>query len=49
MENLKKQIEQLETMILIYSDRDRVRVSALEQRLRVCNMMLLDLMVQGSK
>jgi len=44
MQQLIKQIENLESLIFIYSDRDQVRVKQLEQRLRGLNMMLLELM-----
>ena len=45
MEQIKKQIEHLELMIMIYSDRDHVRVKQLQEHLNVLNKLLLDMMV----
>ena len=44
MQQLIKQIDHLESLIFIYSDRDQVRVKQLEQRLFDLNMILLELM-----
>lgn len=43
---LVKKIELLETMIAIYSDRDRVRMIELEKELYELNMQLLDEMTE---
>jgi len=44
MKELINKIEELETMIFIYSDRDQVRTIELEKELHKLNMQLLDLM-----
>ena len=42
---LKARIDEIEALIFVYSDRDRIRVEALEQELDCLNMQLLDSMV----
>jgi hypothetical protein len=49
MENIKLEIEQLETMIQLYSDRDRERMAQLENKKYLLEQQLLDLMVMGGK
>jgi len=44
MEELKAQIIELESLIFIYSDRDRLRMKQLEKELYKLNMSLLDMM-----
>lgn len=44
MKKLKAQIEELEALIIVYSDRDRIRLEQLEKQLHKLNMSLLDVM-----
>ena len=44
MKDIRKEIENLETLIAIYSDRDSVRTKQLESQLRVLNAFLLEIM-----
>lgn len=46
MKELINKIEELETMIFIYSDRDKVRTIELENELYELNMILLDNMTE---
>lgn len=43
-DEILKEIERIETLIMIYSERDQVRTSQLEMRLFDYNMRLLDIM-----
>ena len=44
MKDIRKEIEKLEILITIYSDRDSVRTKQLESQLRVLNAFLLEIM-----
>ena len=48
MENLIKRVNELETKIMIYSDRDQVHTKELEMELSNINAQLLDLMTLDS-
>ena len=47
MKDIRKEIEKLEILITIYSDRDSVRTKQLESQLRVLNAFLLEIMICG--
>lgn len=47
-EELLKKIEEVETKISIYADRDQIRTRELESELKELNMQLLDIMVDGN-
>ena len=47
MKKLMKRIKELEVMITVYSDRDRIRTKQLEIELGFLNMEVLNLMTKG--
>jgi len=47
MKKLMKRIKELEVMITVYSDRDRIRTKQLEIELGFLNMEVLSLMTKG--
>lgn len=44
--HLQQEIEQIETKILVYSDRDRIVTSELEKKLQDLNLQYLELMLK---
>jgi len=47
MKKLMRRIKEIESMIMVYSDRDQVRTKQLEIELGFLNMEVLDLMTKG--
>jgi hypothetical protein len=47
MKKLMRRIKEIESMIMVYSDRDQVRTKELEIELGFLNMEVLDLMTKG--
>jgi len=49
MQGILKELDQIELMILIYSDRDRDRMKQLEKKKYDLEQILLDIMVMDAK
>lgn len=49
MQGILKELDQIELMILIYSDRDRDRMKQLEKKKYDLEQILLDMMVMDAK